>query len=117
MLANDNYKDDLRRVIINYRDEALSGDKVHVIARVDGKEIINNYMRVFASVESNYSRIYIEWETDRIVSAEYQEHYPNSSNKYPVIFTYFKDDDMLHMEGKYDNKSDKIVVQLPPKHN
>lgn len=112
---NDDYKDDLRRVVINYKDEPLAGDKVHVIARVGGKEEINDYIQLYASVETNYSRICFIWKNDGVVPAEYQEHYPNSDNMFPVIFTYFEDDDVLHMEGSYFGKSYKLVVQLPPK--
>ncbi|OPH47601.1 hypothetical protein BC351_10440 [Paenibacillus ferrarius] len=111
----NDYKDDLRQVVINYRDEPLSGDKVHVIARVNGKETINNYYQVYASVETNYSRIYFVWDEDGVIPAEFQEHYPNSSNRYPVSFSYFENEDILHLEGNYFGKSYKLVVQLPPK--
>ncbi|MEK4459656.1 hypothetical protein [Paenibacillus sp. FSL R10-2748] len=109
------FKNDLHQAIMSYRGDPLSGDKVHVIARVNGTVKINDYVKVFASIETNYNRIAFIWGEDGIVPAEYQEHYPNELNRYPVLFTYFKDKDILHLEGKYFGENYKLVVQLPPK--
>lgn len=103
----------LRHVIINYRNEPLSGDKVHVVGRKNGKIVFDGYYQIYGSIETNYSRLAILWPEDGILPAEYQDHY--GSSRYPVEIKYFEEEDKVHLSGKYFNKPYEVVVQLPPK--
>jgi len=105
----------LREVVINYGNDPLLGDKVHVIARKGGKVVFNDYFKIYASIETNYSRLYIDWPQAGVLPMEYQDHYGSSMNKYPVNIEYFEEEDIVHLSGKYIGASYKIVVQLPEK--
>lgn len=47
------FKNDLHQAIMSYKGTPLSGDKVHVIARVNGTVKINDYVQVFTRIETN----------------------------------------------------------------
>jgi len=105
----------LKWVVINYQNDPLVGDKVHVTARKNGNVVFNDYYQIYASVETNYSRLFINWPQDGVVPAEYQDHYGSPRNKFPVEIEYFEEEDIIHLSGKYHGDSYKIVVQLPEK--
>lgn len=105
----------LRTVVVNCRNNPLAGDKVHVKARKNGDVVFNGYYQIYATVETNYSRLYIDWPEDGVVPAEYQDHYGSSENKFPVEIEYFEEEDIIHLSGKYHGESYTIVVQLPEK--
>ncbi|CAH2462779.1 MULTISPECIES: hypothetical protein [Bacillus cereus group] len=105
----------LREILLHYRNQQLLGDKVHVIARKNGEVVFNGYYKINCTIETNYSRLTIDWPKDYVVPAEYRDYYGMSS-MYPVDIEYFEKDDIVHLSGKYLEDSYKVVVQLPEKH-
>lgn len=107
--------DSLRWVVMNYRKDPLIGDKVHVKARKNGVVVFNDYYQIYASVETNYSRLFVDWPQDGVVPAEYRDHYGSTKNKFPVEIEYFEEEDILHLSGDFHGEPYKIVIQLPEK--
>lgn len=105
----------LQDMLRNYSTRQILGDKVHVKGRKDGEVVLNGYFKIYATIETNYSRISIDWPENGVLPAEYQEHYGAFENKYPVDFEYFEDDDIIHLSGKYGVSEYKVVIQLPEK--
>lgn len=105
----------LREILINYRTEPLSGDKVHITARKRGKIVFNGYYQIYGSIETNYSRLTVIWPEDGVVPAEYRDYYGLSNNMYPVDIEYFVEDDIVHFSGDYFGSPYRIVIQLPEK--
>lgn len=108
-------ENNLREMLFNYHNERILGDKVHVKGRKDGNVVFNDYYQIFATIESNYSRLTIDWPKNGVLPGEYQEHYTANSNRYPVEIEYFEKDDIVHLSGEYQGESYKVVIQLPEK--
>jgi hypothetical protein len=107
----------LREILLNYDGNWILGDKVHVKGRKNGKVVFNGYYKINGTIETNYSRLSIDWPEIGVLPVEYQDHYGSSSNKYPVEIEYFEEEDIVHLSGKYQGDPYKIVVQLPEKHS
>ncbi|NLY46753.1 MAG: hypothetical protein GX053_12330 [Tissierella sp.] len=105
----------LREILLNYSEGRILGEKAHVKGKKNGQVVFNDYYQIYATIEANYSRLTINWPEDGVLPAEYQEHYPKNSNRYPVDIKYFEEEDIVHLAGNYFGDSYLIVVQLPEK--
>lgn len=61
----------LRELLLNYDNERILGDKVHVNGRKNGKVVFNGYYQIFGTIETNYSRLTISWPEDGVLPGEY----------------------------------------------
>lgn len=109
-------KNDLQKMICNYKHEQIINEKLHIVARIDGKALFNGYYSVIATIETNYSRIAIDWPEIGKIPGEFQERYRTESI-YPVKFDYFDEEDIIHLSGDYYGKKYLVKIQLPPKKN
>lgn len=105
----------LREILLHYRNQQILGETVHVIAIKNGEEVFNGYYKIIGTIETNYSRLAIDWPGNRVVPGEYRDYYGMSS-MYPVDIEYFEEDDLVHLSGKYGEDPYKIIVHLPEKH-
>lgn len=107
----------LREILLNYRDQRILGDKVHVRGRKNGKVVFDGYYKIYGTIDTNFSSLTIDWPEDGILPRQYQDYY-GFPNRFPVKFEYFEEDDIVHLSGIYKNDNDapyKVVVQLPEK--
>ncbi|PGA51085.1 hypothetical protein COL86_27870 [Bacillus toyonensis] len=104
----------LREILLYYRNEALLGNEVHVIAIKNGEEVFNGFYKIYGFIETNFSKLSIMWPEDSVVPGEYRDYYGMSS-MYPVDIEYFEEDDLVHLSGKYRENPYKIIVHLPEK--
>ncbi|MGE7121788.1 hypothetical protein ACQKIC_16350 [Peribacillus sp. NPDC046944] len=105
----------LREILLNYRHRNILGVEVHVMGEKKGKVVFDGNYKIYSTIETNYSRLTIDWPITGVLPGEYQEHYTEGSNKYPVDIKYFEEEDKVHLSGKYSGDSYKIVVHLPEK--
>jgi hypothetical protein len=105
----------LREILLNYRSERILGDEVHVNGEKNGKVVFDGYCKIYGTIETNYSRLSINWPEDGVLPGEYQEHYPKNSNRYPVDIKYFEEVDVVYLCGEYFGAPYKIVIKLPEK--
>lgn len=106
---------ELQRMLKNYSSRQILGEEVLVKGQKNGEIVFNGHYKIIATIETNYSRIYIEWPEDGVLPAEYQEHYGAFNNKYPVDIKYFKDNDTIHLAGDYRGSLYLVDIQLPEK--
>lgn len=107
--------DSLRDIVINYRADSLLGDEVHVVGKKNGKVVFDGIYKVYASVETNYSKIAVMWPSDGILPGEFQDHYGSTANRYPVEIEYEEDEDTLALSGKYQGEPYEVFIKLPEK--
>ncbi len=105
----------LREILLHYRNQWILGEEVHVIARKNGEVVFDGDYIINSTIETNYSRLTIDWPKDYVVPGEYRDYYGMSS-MYPVDIEYFEEDDLVHLSGKYGEDPYKIIVHLPEKH-
>lgn len=101
----------MREVLLNYSGR-LIGDILHVKGSKEGKEEFNGEYKVYATIETNYTKITIDWPQEGILPTEYLDTY-GFNNKYPVDVEYIEEDDILKLSGEYFEAPYIVTLKLP----
>ncbi|OAB40983.1 hypothetical protein PMSD_00380 [Paenibacillus macquariensis subsp. defensor] len=99
----------LHEVIMNYRAEPIINEELFITARKKGKLVHYGDFKVIMTVETNYSRIMIDWPEGKL-PLEYRD-----DGFFQVYFTYNEEEDILEINGEFRGEVFDIIVKLPTK--